>query len=431
MLKPIRYPFDKSGRSPNNFVQDEPHSLSPGRERRIIVPNYIPFYSNSVTITDLANGELLNPDDFYLADFRETIQRLTGKEVSDTIVVKNPSVSDNVTISYQVVGGDYSLTGMDAIKTQLEQLALDSRPVVFDMILGKPNKYPPLPHMHDIGDVYGMEYIVYAIDRLRDAIMGGDRDLYQDIFNYIDKYGAQIDDILDNLNDLRLKIYGTIDRKATKVIKTFMPVSPRQGNRMTWDEKLGGYYVGWDAADKYRDVYIDKENGVDETVIHNPDRGSTHIRPFRTLAFALEQYRGSNGLRNFYLKGGQEHEIPSDQQYVLNGGSDWNFNTYYIERGAVVIPHAPNNLDNLKGYLEHYAATLIMGDTRDPNDFDGFGYSFINKPLFIQGSKVEECHLGFYNLKIHLRNYDGNIIRKAIEADTQMDQSIRDKATER
>ena len=186
-LLQIRYPFDKSARSPNNFVQDEPHALITGRERRIVIPTYIPFYVESVIITDTLTNRVLTKDDYLVADFSETIQRDTGKEVATTIVITNKSVSDNITVSYQTVGGMYALSFGDVLKQQLDNLAKDKRPVIWDNIIAKPEFWPPAPHMHDIGDIYGFEYLVYAIDRLRQALLLGDTDKFGDIYNYIDK----------------------------------------------------------------------------------------------------------------------------------------------------------------------------------------------------------------------------------------------------
>lgn len=451
MLKPIRFPFDKSGRSPNNFVQDEPHVLLSGRERRIIVPNYIPFYVSSLIITDNATGQSLDSSDYYCADFRETIQREVGKEVASTIVITRKSVSDNVTISYQVVGGDQSLSSAAVLREQLNTLANDSRPVVFDAIVGKPSKFSPSAHPHDIGDIYGFEYLVYAIDRLRDAIANGDADKFLNIYQYIDQQDDNllklilknkadiaenviaIGNVQDNLDDLRLKIYGTTDKSATKVIKSFMPPSPRRGNILSWDNENGGYYVGVDNPHGKHEIYVDKVGGEDVGLDVDPERGFSPLKPFKSLDFALSQHHKTNGHLTFYCHGNQEHEIPN------TGTPRWMaayqnilFNSYILYGSLAVKGENLANvsgLDSLNDFIKNRAATIVIGDSRDENDKDGFGYRPGNR-LFHQYNYLYESHIGFFNVKVQVRNWNINNIYTEIES-SGLDSEIKDKAKKR
>jgi hypothetical protein len=51
-----------------------------------------------------------------------------------------------------------------------ETAMLDHRPVDWVNILNKPFDYPPSMHNHMLEDVYGFEYIVVALERLRNSI---------------------------------------------------------------------------------------------------------------------------------------------------------------------------------------------------------------------------------------------------------------------
>lgn len=352
-LLQIRYPFDKSARSPNNFVQDEPHALITGRERRIVIPTYIPFYVESVIITDTLTNRVMTKDDYLVADFSETIQRDTGKEVATTIVITNKSVSDNITVSYQTVGGMYALSFGDVLKQQLDNLAKDKRPVIWDNIIAKPEFWPPAPHMHDIGDIYGFEYLVYAIDRLRQALLLGDTDKFGDIYNYIDKRLKDADRLKDLLDYMvsedkmvyavhELALYGGYDipdgtewtkyenGKFSKYTVTkqivgdrmveyynqpfrvllpqIIPISQKAGNLITLQPD-GIYYAlpieqDWSY---FVNLYVDPKDGVDEAVTKENKRG-TREKPLKSIAYALSQGPASIH-RTVWLKEGAEHRV--------------------------------------------------------------------------------------------------------------------------
>ena len=61
-----RYEFDKSGQNPNNLVSNESHTTTQ-RIRKVIVPHYGHFYTNSVVITDVKSGQVL-PSSAYFFD---------------------------------------------------------------------------------------------------------------------------------------------------------------------------------------------------------------------------------------------------------------------------------------------------------------------------------------------------------------------------
>lgn len=171
----ILYPLDLTGENPNNLVLNEPQTLL-NNPNRAIVPNYGTFYTQGLIIYDAANPStpLTKNTQYVCAQFNQTISDETGLEAMDVIVITDPSVSNNILITYQVVGGEYAYS-VDALIAMLATLQLDDRSVAWGQILGKPTAYPPTQHLHDIGDTYGWEYVVNALDDLRQAILVGDQ----------------------------------------------------------------------------------------------------------------------------------------------------------------------------------------------------------------------------------------------------------------
>lgn len=186
LTPPIRYPLDKTGIRPENLVVGEPHEL-PNRLVRAIAPAYGAYFAESIIVRDLASGQQLTKGLHYkTAELLPFPTGAYGKEICGIILITDPSVSNNVEITYQALGGEYS-TNSDAIVQLITNLQLDNRPVSFKDLTDLPSEgFTPAFHYHDIGDVYGFEYIVHAIERLRSAILIGDSASHQEIYDYID-----------------------------------------------------------------------------------------------------------------------------------------------------------------------------------------------------------------------------------------------------
>lgn len=165
----IRYKFDATGKSPDNFVSNEPQSLVP-RTIRATVPNHGLYYANSMVVVDAANNQPLTPGvDWQPAELDEEITERTGIAAFAVVIITNPSVSPQVLLTYQAVGGPNSTT-IGAIQSMLDKMQTDSRPVDWANVLNKPTQFSPAKHLHDIGDTYGWEYIVQAVNRIRMAL---------------------------------------------------------------------------------------------------------------------------------------------------------------------------------------------------------------------------------------------------------------------
>lgn len=198
----ITYPLDLSGTSVNNMVVGEPHTLPTGLQKRAFVANHGPFFTKGLVVRDASNGEELTPITQYVATqlFAEASLR-TGQQICSVIVVTDPSVSSDVLIDYQVLGGEFS-SSVYAIQQLIDSLNLDDRPVYWGDILGKPEQFPPTPHLHDLGDLYGFEFLVAALDGVRRAILLGDEAAHAAIYQYIDLRDGHLLGLITGLSDL-------------------------------------------------------------------------------------------------------------------------------------------------------------------------------------------------------------------------------------
>jgi hypothetical protein len=194
----LRYSLDPTGVNPDNLVSGEVKTM-PNRKIRAVAPQYGAFFSKSLVVTDVATGKALTADQYYAAEMYEQPTLEYGQEICSIVMIVDPTVSSQVSLQYQALGGEYS-SSQDAIINQLYNLSLDDRPVSWPNVVGKPDAFPPSPHLHDAGDLYGFEYVVQAIDRLRAAVLLGDTASHDAILRYVDAAIASIQTQIDSGN---------------------------------------------------------------------------------------------------------------------------------------------------------------------------------------------------------------------------------------
>ena len=162
-----RYPLDPTGRSLNNFIQGEQHTLGPAPgPYHPIAPRYGPFFDDNVTRKVYRNGIILNVEENYFTQSLVlTPSREFSGDVCEIIILKNMSEGDVITLEYQCLGGTFqnNMTGLvDLYNAYLK----DNRPVDWTRVMNKPTEFPPAYHLHMLKDVIGWETIIVAIERL-------------------------------------------------------------------------------------------------------------------------------------------------------------------------------------------------------------------------------------------------------------------------
>lgn len=180
-----RFNVDLTGTNVNNRIVDEPHTL-PDKLYRSIAPIYGPYYTESLVVVDTAASQTLIRDVHYKClDVVGIPTAQSGKEICTIIVIIAQSVSSSVVLNYQALGGNYERTH-EAIKLLIDNLLTDTRPVYWPSILNRPDGFEPSHHLHNVGDVYGFEYMTAELERLKTAILLGDEIAHVEILNYVD-----------------------------------------------------------------------------------------------------------------------------------------------------------------------------------------------------------------------------------------------------
>lgn len=188
---PIKFPLDPTGNSPGNYVKGELKTLR-NTKTRIFATQYGPFYTESLVVKDTATNRVLTRNvDYFATEMYQMPTEMFGKEICAVVVITDPTCGSNISVDYQALGGEFSYS-YDAIIQLISKLNLDNRPVEWGNIIDKPDEFQPAPHLHDVGDVYGMEYLVGAIERVSQAIQLGSAAGESKIYSYLDSQVKQL-----------------------------------------------------------------------------------------------------------------------------------------------------------------------------------------------------------------------------------------------
>lgn len=188
----IKYPLDLSGQNPTNRVINEYHELPDEEVNRIFCLDYGPFYTAGLVVTELQTQRVLtlNVDYVPMHVIPQPTMR-SGLEVCAAIAIINTSVTTEVTVTAHMVGGEYTrLT--EVIIRLLDELSLDAGPIQYGDLIGLPSEFLPSGHIHDLGDLYGFEYMVDALYKVRDAILVGNQ-------HYLENLEARFTNVIDQM----------------------------------------------------------------------------------------------------------------------------------------------------------------------------------------------------------------------------------------
>lgn len=251
MALPVyRYPLDKTGENPDNHVLNEPHSLTPKSrptDVRVTAPLYGPFFAESVHVVDRANGiSLVKGSDYKVTDLLQDPTLKFGKEIGQFIVITNGAVSNEIAISYQVLGGNYQ-NDASAVQHVFETFLNDTRPVDWTSISGKPSTFPPTLHIHLLEDIVGWGPVIAALDGVRDAILLHNTPMFEALIDWVSTRKFKWEDLTGT--PTTLKGYGITDAvAATRRIDTLALSGLRGGGNLTSNLALSLADSGVDAG---------------------------------------------------------------------------------------------------------------------------------------------------------------------------------------
>lgn len=172
---PFTYQYDPFGTYPSNQIVNEIHTVVAATgddEANFIVPNAAPFFMNGLTVkTGPAPTDpvLVENVDYYLThQFVEATQSL-NKRIFGSITFVNRLYTGTVYLTYQTLGGPYTLNDYNVVRTLTRSLYA-IRVVTWGQIVGVPVAFPPVAHPHHTSDLTGMTDIVTVLELIRQTI---------------------------------------------------------------------------------------------------------------------------------------------------------------------------------------------------------------------------------------------------------------------
>lgn len=200
-LPTLRYPLDETGVNPDNLVSGEIKTL-PNLPRRALAPTYGPFYAEGLIVYDhLTQQPLVKNTHYKLAELLKTPTKKYRKEVYGLIIITDPNVSSEVSITYQALGGPYQRDLSNLIEAWLN--TFNNLPVDWAYILNKPDVFPVDDHFHALSRIYGFEFVVSALEGIRTALELSNVPIYEGLMAWVNQ---TLQSLQDDYNNFRLEI---------------------------------------------------------------------------------------------------------------------------------------------------------------------------------------------------------------------------------
>lgn len=177
MPLPYPYPYDSLGTAGTNRIVNEVRVITPPTDPELanwIMPAAAPFHSDSVIMrlgplpTDTA---LTFGVDYVFTHYFVSLSQHIAKPIYGSIKFLNRNFSGSVYLTYQTVGGPFTVADT-LILENLSRSLYNISTVTWDQIQGVPQFFPPAPHQHDVADMTGMADVVTALNSLVTAIAG-------------------------------------------------------------------------------------------------------------------------------------------------------------------------------------------------------------------------------------------------------------------
>lgn len=336
---PIKYPLDPTGISPANLVVGEAKTLG-NTKIRVFGMLYGPFFTESLVVKDAANGRVLIRDvDYYATEMYQLPTEMYGKEICAIVIITNQTVSANVTVDYQVLGGEFSYS-YDAIVQLITKLNLDNRPVAWGSLIDKPDAFEPAPHLHDAGDVYGMEYIVVALERVVQAIQIGSLGGESKIYGYID---SQVQALYAAIND-----FATTTQTKASVLKAL---------GYTPADKAGDTFTGAVTLSKG----LNLASYLKESIVQVEARGSETVLDLSAGSIFFIKVYASSGIRfdTSKITGLGANDSISFTVVIVNAVA--NAGISFVNTVAWSGGNIPPRTVTLNGRDEYYFSTFNSG----------------------------------------------------------------------
>lgn len=169
----VTYPEDRTGVLATNKITNEIHVITPENNRNfsLVIPKFAPFYESGFKIFKSINGTqqpLLFGIDFYFGYKYESASLSTTKNLWGCIVFMDLSMSGNISIEYQTLGGMWTLDEQAILEIVANEI-YNPRGRTWDQVANKP-AFGPTSHIQDASDFLTEPEVGEKLDGIAEAI---------------------------------------------------------------------------------------------------------------------------------------------------------------------------------------------------------------------------------------------------------------------
>lgn len=186
-----QYPFDPTGTKTTNKITGELQALQgvTGHDYYFIVPAATPFFEEGLTVVYKSlTGEIreLVPGvDYYPTHYFIGASRSCAKEIYGSITFLNLSLRGSVTLSYQTLGGEWTVDTAKIAELLADQLH-NPRTTAWEQIMDVPTLFPVIDHDWNLVDMVGMKDVVAALNLTITAIANNGTSISEQHLNNFD-----------------------------------------------------------------------------------------------------------------------------------------------------------------------------------------------------------------------------------------------------
>lgn len=218
----VVYPLDLSGVASSNRVNGEKHSIV--RKKVVAVaPTHGLFFVNTLQVVDSASGRILTKgQDYSTAEFNAIVSAQAHQDVCSIVLLTDPLVGAEVSLSYQAVGDKYSDSD-DVLAAVLNSIDFDTRNPAWPLPVVKVEDVPIWVRNEAKGSRYTFEYAVQAINRIHGALQNGNPTARSAAYAYIEaRLGGMTPDLVERVRLAMMSAIGKHKKAANPHPNYFM-----------------------------------------------------------------------------------------------------------------------------------------------------------------------------------------------------------------
>lgn len=196
-IDPQGFPLDLTGENPRNLVVNDTRTIA-GNDDSVFVPDGGPFFTRTLVIQ--SGSKTLIPNvDYKCLHLLKDASVQSGLDVSAVVMITNDSIS-NITMNYQVIGGQYGET-VPVIRQLLENADNLEKSISWNThIYAKPDLFEPAPHFVSGEDFSDWASVLNGFQAIERAIMLKDVAAWESAFQYVDNLITQRLGLIDLSN---------------------------------------------------------------------------------------------------------------------------------------------------------------------------------------------------------------------------------------